>query len=97
MRDIGSLVRPIDQHVVPWLIAFRLRLIGLIPSFRCFAGEVHFNDKPSVIIPAVNDYLSRLKRWIRGLGRKPFVQVNHFKDLFLGIKKGPLENERSLK
>jgi len=61
------------------------------------AGRISLYDDSAILVFPVYDYLSALKNCVERFGREPFVQVYHFNELFLGIKKEPLENERLLK
>jgi len=60
-------------------------------------GRIESHDDPAILVFQVYDYLSGLKYRAGRLLGEPLVQVNHFNEIFLGIKKEPLENERLLK
>jgi len=76
------------QNMIPRLFSVRLRLVGKIPGIRSLAGRICLYDDSSILVCPVYDYLSLLKNWVGRFGGEPFVEVNHFNKLFLGIKKG---------
>ena len=61
LRSIGHGVRPIDQHMIPGLVAVGLSPVAVVPLAIRPAVQVKVHDDPAILIAPVADQLSDQK------------------------------------
>jgi hypothetical protein len=58
LGDVGAEATAVmDEDVIPWLLAGRLGLVGVVPCFACHAVQVDSDNNPPIaVVLMYHDY-----------------------------------------